>query len=77
MSASGSVYLEGGELGIFIAGEVSASGKVEIKGRVEIVGDVSSSGAATITGYGPKDCPKFAGTFKSRGSCTVNGDVSL
>jgi len=72
--ASGSVTIDGGELGCKIAGKISASGSVNIKGNVKVGEDIKTSGRVTLQQYG-NGLLTIGGNIKTSGGVTVEGNV--
>jgi cytoskeletal protein CcmA (bactofilin family) len=75
-TASGSVIIYGGELGVKIVGKVSASGSVEISGNVQIAGDIYTSGRVKISPSGIGGV-YLGGKIKSSGGVTVEGELTV
>jgi len=74
--ASGSVKIDGGELGCQIAGKVAASGSIELRGNVRIGGDVKTSGKVSIFQYG-RGGVVIGGNISTSGGVTMEGDVVI
>lgn len=75
-TASGSVIMYGGELGVKVVGKVYASGSVEISGNVQIAGDIYTSGHVKISPSGIGGV-YLGGKIKSSGGVNVEGELTV